>query len=38
MENNIVSPRDGMVESVNVAAGDMVDGSTELVILQNTDS
>jgi biotin carboxyl carrier protein len=33
MENNIVSPKDAVVEKVNVKAGDMVDGSLELVVL-----
>jgi acetyl-CoA carboxylase biotin carboxylase subunit len=37
MENNIVSPRDAIVEKVNVAVGNMVDGSTELVILSQDE-
>jgi len=35
MENNIVAPKDGVVETVKVKAGDMVDGSTELVKLES---
>ena len=35
MENNILAPRDGVVETVNVKAGSMVDGSKELVTLAN---
>ncbi|MEZ5146743.1 MAG: hypothetical protein R2759_06595 [Bacteroidales bacterium] len=32
MENNILSPRDGKIDKVNVkTGGDMVDGSKELV-------
>ncbi len=38
MENNIASPRDAVIEKVNIKVGDMVDGSTELIILQNSDS
>lgn len=33
MENNIIAPRDAEVLSLNVAEGDMVDGSTELLEL-----
>jgi len=35
MENNILAPRDGKVETVNVKVGEMVDGSRELVTLEN---
>ncbi len=35
MENNIISPKDAVVEKVNVKAGEMVDGSIELVILND---
>ena len=31
MENNIITPKDGLIESVHVKQGDMVDPSTELV-------
>jgi 3-methylcrotonyl-CoA carboxylase alpha subunit len=33
MENNILSPGDGVVDSVEVSIGDLVDGSTRLVHL-----
>ncbi|MCD4695162.1 MAG: acetyl-CoA carboxylase biotin carboxylase subunit [Bacteroidales bacterium] len=33
MENNIVAPKDGKVETVKVKAGDIVDGSIELVVM-----
>ena len=33
MENNILSPGDGNVESISVTVGDLVDGSTRLVHL-----
>jgi 3-methylcrotonyl-CoA carboxylase alpha subunit len=38
MENNITAPKNGKVEKVNVSAGDMVDGSTELVNLYSSDT
>jgi 3-methylcrotonyl-CoA carboxylase alpha subunit len=31
MENNITAPKEGLIESVNVKQGEMVDPSTELV-------
>ena len=34
MENNIVSPKDGIIEKIQVKPGDMVDGSIQLVILE----
>jgi len=34
MENSIVSPEDGVVDSISVAVGDLVDGSTRLVHLK----
>jgi biotin carboxyl carrier protein len=34
MENNILAPRDGIVEKVNVKAGRMVDGSKPVLMLQ----
>ncbi len=34
MENNILAPRDGLVEAVHVNVGAMVDGSLELVKLE----
>jgi len=37
MENNILCPKDGKIEKVNVKIGDMVDGSMELVTLQISD-
>ncbi|MCD4736983.1 MAG: acetyl-CoA carboxylase biotin carboxylase subunit [Bacteroidales bacterium] len=37
MENNIVSPKDAVIASVNVKPGDMVDGSTELVAMQDPE-
>jgi 3-methylcrotonyl-CoA carboxylase alpha subunit len=33
MENNILSPGDGKVDSISVSVGDLVDGSTRLVHL-----
>jgi 3-methylcrotonyl-CoA carboxylase alpha subunit len=33
MENSIIAPREGLVETVNVKEGDRVDGSRELVKL-----
>jgi acetyl-CoA carboxylase biotin carboxylase subunit len=33
MENSIMSPGDGIVESIGVAVGDLVDGSTRLIHL-----
>ncbi|MCF8405206.1 MAG: acetyl-CoA carboxylase biotin carboxylase subunit [Bacteroidales bacterium] len=35
MENNILAPKDGKVEAVKVKAGDMVNGSKELVKLSD---
>lgn len=37
MENNITSPKDGTIEKVNVKVGEMVDGSKELVKLENQE-
>jgi len=34
MENNILAARDGIVEELNVAEGDMVDGSKVLLKLE----
>lgn len=34
MENNIVAPRDCIVEKVNVAVGDMIDSTKALVVLK----
>ena len=34
MENSISSQKDGTVETIKVKEGDMVDGSTELVLLR----
>ena len=34
MENSLVAPRDGVVEAINVATGDQVDGSTSLIVLE----
>jgi acetyl-CoA carboxylase biotin carboxylase subunit len=34
MENNILCPRDGIIEKVNVKIGEMVDGSKELITLE----
>jgi len=33
MENNILAPKDGIVETIKVKTGEMVDGSKELVVL-----
>jgi len=35
MENNIIAPKDGTIEAIQVKAGVMVDGSTELVIMDD---
>lgn len=35
MENNIIAPRDAVVEKINVKSGEMVTGSTELLLLQD---
>jgi acetyl/propionyl-CoA carboxylase alpha subunit len=35
MENNILAPKDGKVEEIKVKTAEMVDGSTELIILGN---
>ena len=37
MENRILCPRDGEVERINVAVGDLVDGSTRLVHLKDAE-
>jgi biotin carboxyl carrier protein len=37
MENNIVAPKDGKVEAVNVKTGEMVDGSKELLVIVDTN-
>lgn len=37
MENNILSPRDGIIEKVSVSKGKMVDGSAPLITMQNID-
>jgi biotin carboxyl carrier protein len=37
MENNIVAPRDGKVEKVNVKAGKMVDGSQPLLVMEENE-
>lgn len=37
MENNIVAPRDGVVEMVNASEGEMVDGSKILIKLEKTE-
>ena len=31
MENNITAPKEGLIESIHVKQGEMVDPSTELV-------
>ncbi len=33
MENNLLAPRDGIVEEINVKEGEMVDGSKVLLSL-----
>ena len=37
MENSIVSPRDAVIEKVNIKVGDMVDGNTPLIHLQSEE-
>jgi acetyl-CoA carboxylase biotin carboxylase subunit len=37
MENNLIAPRDGKVESVNVKEGEMVDGNKVLLSLEKMD-
>jgi len=37
MENNIVAPRDGVVEMVNASEGEMVDGSKILIKLEKKE-
>ena len=37
MENNLLAPRDGMIESINVKENDMVDGSKVLLSLEKMD-
>jgi len=37
MENNIIAPKDGEIETVKVNAGEMVDGSKELVVLEDDE-
>ncbi len=37
MENNILAPRDGIVEKVSVSGGKMVDGSAPLITMQNIE-
>jgi 3-methylcrotonyl-CoA carboxylase alpha subunit len=37
MENNILSPRDGVIEKVSVTTGKMVDGSAPLITMQNVE-
>jgi biotin carboxyl carrier protein len=38
MENSIVSPRDAVIEKVNIKVGDMVDGNTPLIHLQSEET
>ncbi len=38
MENNILAPRDGIIDEIFVKAGDMVDGSKVLLNLEESDS
>jgi biotin carboxyl carrier protein len=37
MENSLIAPRDGVVETINVKTGDQVDGSTSLIILEEEE-
>lgn len=37
MENNLVAPRDGIIKAINVKIGAQVDGSTNLIILEEQD-
>lgn len=37
MENNILAPRDGEIEKVSVAQGQMVDGSVPLITMKNNE-
>ena len=34
MENSLIAPRDGVIETINVKTGDQVDGTTSLIILE----
>jgi biotin carboxyl carrier protein len=34
MENNLITPRNGVIETINIKIGDQVDGSTSLIILE----
>jgi len=35
MENNIASPKDAVIDTINVSTGDMVDGNKPLIILKD---
>jgi len=37
MENNIYSHKDAIIESLNISAGDMVDGSKSLILLRDKE-
>jgi propionyl-CoA carboxylase alpha chain/3-methylcrotonyl-CoA carboxylase alpha subunit len=33
MENNIISPKEGKIDKINVKTGEMVNGSKELLVV-----
>ncbi len=37
MENNIIAPKDGKIKQINVQEGEMVDGSLELISLEEEE-